>query len=119
MKKIFLSYSTKDKQEVERFDRELRRRGVPVWRDQYDLTGGRVTEAEIEAASRDVAGTVFYLTENAADSEWVREKERGYALAARDARSASIVPIFRDELAVIGDKMKALAADRRGAGHPV
>lgn len=114
MRKMFLSYSSKDKAEIERLDHELRRRGVPTWWDQYDLTGGRINEAQIEAACRDAAGFVFYLTHEAAQSRWVREKERAYALDACRRRSdVGIVPIFRDDRLAIREAMR----DARD-GHP-
>ncbi len=119
LRKMFLSYSGKDKPEVDRLDRELRRRGVLVWRDQRDLTGGRANEAEIEAACRNAAGFVFYLTHEAAKSRWVREKERDHALAARQQRSdTGIVPIFRDDRLEVREKMRALRDDPASRAEP-
>ncbi len=99
--RVFLSYSSRDRSEVEVFDLEMRRRGVPLWRDRDNLTKGRVTESVIKKAAREAAGFTFYLTRNAAHSEWVRERERAYALenAKRD-ESFGILPVFR------GDKDK-------------
>ena len=113
LKQVFLSYSAKDRAEVDAFDREMRRRGVPVWRDRRDLTGGRATRKEIEKAFQDALGTVFFLTENAAESEWVRETERRLAQEA-NARwfGHGIFPVFRHDRREITQAMQNQAADR-------
>jgi len=77
--KVFLSYSSKDCSEVDKLDLELRRRGVVLWRDRESLLSGRPLKDEIAAAADQAAGFAFYLTMNAARSEWVREKERKHS----------------------------------------
>ncbi len=112
MKRVFLSYSSKNASEVERFDRELRRRGVPLWRDRDNLAAGRLTHKVIEKASKEAAGFVFYLTRQAAESRWVRETERAYALEnQRQWSGFGIVPVFRDGIAEVTEHMKRLGED--------
>jgi hypothetical protein len=109
--RVFLSYSSEDKSEVDLFDRELRRRGVPLWRDRTNLLSGRPTKIEIERAAGEAAGFVFYLTKNAAASEWVRETERDYALRnARLNQGFGLVPVFRDDMKAVVAEMQRLAA---------
>lgn len=116
---VFLSYSSEDLSEVEQLDLEMRRRGVPLWRDRSSLSKGRLFEEEIEEAARAAAGFVFYLTASAARSEWVREKERSYALrnASRDG-SFGILPIFRDPMKDIVEEMKRLGREKIRSGEP-
>ncbi|HEX7183982.1 MAG TPA: SAVED domain-containing protein [Thermoanaerobaculia bacterium] len=114
IRRVFLSYSAQDGQEVERLDLELRRRGVPLWRDRTELLKGRPAEDEIARAANQSAGFAFYLTSHAVQSEWVREKERGHALQNLKLKKGfGIVPIFREDL-------KTLVADfqRLGTGGP-
>jgi len=109
--RVFLSYSAEDLAEVQVLAAELRRRGVPLWWDKTDLPRGQRTEKSLQEAADQAAGFAFYLTESAARSEWVREKERSYALqnAARD-ESFGIFPIFRDDLRSVREAMQAEAA---------
>jgi len=108
IRRVFLSYSAQDVQEVERLDLELRRRGVPLWRDRTELLKGRPAVVEIARAATEAAGFAFYLTSHAVRSEWVREKERSHALQNLTLKKGfGIVPIFREDL-------KTLVADFQG-----
>lgn len=115
--RVFLSYSSKDMEEVEDFDLELRRRGVPLWRDRSDLRIGRLSAVEIEKAGQEAAGFVVYLTLNAARSEWVRERELDIALRkARRSPTFGVVPVFRAGRREVSEEMirlgkKPAAAD--------
>ncbi|CAM2070117.1 SAVED domain-containing protein [Sulfidibacter corallicola] len=122
-KSVFLSYSHKDSGEVELFELALRRRGIPLWRDRDNLLRGRVTAHEIGKACEEAAGFVFYLSQEAARSEWVRDRELEDALsAARRNPSLGIVPVFRDDLETIrtvldepGTNMGLEVSNRAGA----
>ncbi len=112
MKRVFLSHGSPDIDEVLRFDQEMRRCGVPLWRDRADLRAGVATDGEIERASRDAIGFTFYLTEEAAKREWVRERERRWALQnAQNDGSCGIVPIFRDDRRRVTEAMIALGQE--------
>ncbi len=98
-KRVFLSYSSEDKKEVDPFELELRRRGLPLWRDRHNLLHGRLTSSEIENACREASGFVFYLSKNAARSDWVRERELEHALDIAPTKpSLGIVPVFRESI---------------------
>lgn len=125
VRRVFLSHSSKNLKEVVRFDDQLRRHGVPLWRDRIDLAKGAPTEDEIRRAGNDAIGFAFYLTPQSAESEWVRIHELEAALtnAARD-NSFGIVPVFRGDRDAITKAMIALAKDgdprydlRKNNGH--
>ncbi|HBL25940.1 MAG TPA: hypothetical protein DD490_03795, partial [Acidobacteria bacterium] len=120
IRRVFLSYSAEDVQEVERLDLELRRRGVPLWRDRTELLKGRPAEEEIEKAADQSAGFAFYLTSHAVRSEWVREKERGHALQnfARK-KGFGIVPIFREDLKTLVTDFQRLGTGRPGTDYDI
>lgn len=104
--RVFLSYSSKDMEEVEDFDLELRRRGVPLWRDRSDLRIGRLSAVEIEKAGQEAAGFVVYLTLHAARSDWVRERELDIALhKARRSPAFGLVPVFRADRREVTEEM--------------
>lgn len=115
VRRVFLSYSSDDRAEVQSLYTELRRRGVPVWFDTADLPRGRVTKTELARAGREAVGFAFYLTESAAESSWVREDERSHALEnQREDESFGIFPIFRGGLDRVTEIMQARAEDRSG-----
>jgi len=110
LRRVFLSHASKNLKEVLRLDCHLRRHGVPLWRDRVDLPKGVATEDEIRRAGEEAIGFTFYLTEAAAESDWVRQKELGHAIrnAGLD-HSFGMVPVFRDDKDIVVDKMTALA----------
>jgi len=114
LERVFLSYSSRDRGEVQELYTELRRRGVPVWWDSVNLPRGRATETEVARAAREAAGFAFYLTSNAAASGWVRETERRHALAnlSRD-HSLGIFPVFREPIDEVMQAVLAVATDTK------
>lgn len=110
MRRVFLSHSSKNLSEVIRFDCHLRRHGVPLWRDRVDMAKGAATAEEICRAGDEALGFAFYLTKDAAESEWVRITELGYAIrnASLDS-SFGIVPVFREDRNVVADMIVTAA----------
>lgn len=110
MRRVFLSHSSKNLSEVIRFDCHLRRHGVPLWRDRVDMAKGAATEEEIRLAGDEALGFTFYLTKDAAESEWVRVKELAHAVrnAGLD-NSFGIVPVFRDDRNTVADLILSAA----------
>lgn len=127
MRRVFLSHSSKNLSEVVRFDCHLRRHGVPLWRDRVEMAKGAVTEDEIRLAGDEALGFTFYLTRDAAESEWVRVKELSHAIrnASLDS-SFGIVPVFRAPPNAVADWMLGAAKEgepkydlRKHNGHVV
>lgn len=109
--KVFCSYASANLDEVFHFDLALRRRGVPLWRDRTSLGKGTLSAEEIDQAAKEAVGFTFYLTSEAAQSEWVRERERSVALQnARLDSSFGVVPIFRHDRKEVTKQMVALGA---------
>jgi hypothetical protein len=76
---IFLSYRWVDgvaPARVEILDREMRLRGVPVWRDVRELGAGGLNEVVAADALRDLScGCVLYFTEAVLDSWFIKSVE--------------------------------------------
>jgi hypothetical protein len=71
-RRIFLSYSSRDGEFVERLAADLRKRGVAVWKDDRELAVGESLSDEIANA---IAGSLWYgivLSPDAVASRWVR-----------------------------------------------
>ncbi len=76
---IFLSYRWVDgvaPTRVEILDREMRLRGIPVWRDVRELGAGGLNEVVAADALRDLScGCVLYFTEAVIDSWFIKSVE--------------------------------------------
>jgi hypothetical protein len=73
------------------------------------LGKGALSVEEIDQAAKEAVGFTFYLTLAAAKSEWVRERERAFALQnARLDSSFGIVPVYRHDRKEVTKHMVSL-----------
>ena len=78
MTQVFISYSRKDLDFVERLAKDLQAAGLEVWYDLSGLEGGTRWGREIQNAIEQSQCFVVVLSPNSVESEWV-EKEFLYA----------------------------------------
>jgi hypothetical protein len=76
--KVFISYSRKNMDFVERLIDSLEPHGFQAWIDRRKLEGGQVFDREIRNAIDDADAMLVVLSQDAVDSMWVR-KEWQYA----------------------------------------
>lgn len=89
MPHVFISYSRKDTEFVEKLERDLNARGISIWRDTSSIVGG---EEWYQAIMRGIQQSYVMLqvvTPNSEDSKWVR-REGLYA----DQRDLPIIPVL-------------------------
>lgn len=72
--KVFLSYSHKDAELVERVAIALHARGIDVWFDEWRLKVGSSLIAEIENGIRRADYVIAFFSKDSMDSKWVREE---------------------------------------------
>jgi guanylate kinase len=108
MTKIFLSHSSKDKDEVRKLADKLSDYGISVWLDEWEIFVGDSITQKIESGIRDSDFIGIWITKSAIESGWVQkewrskfheeisfEKPRILPLLAEDAE---IPPLLRDKL---------------------
>jgi len=86
--KVFISYSHQDLDFVSRLVNDIRQFGHEVWIDEKDLAAGDMISATVKGAIRRTRFFLVVISENSADSKWVRWE-------LNEARSwgANIIPI--------------------------
>jgi len=89
MPQVFLSYSRKDLEFVEKLAGDLKKSGFEVWYDLSGLAGGAHWRREIEAAIKNSQYIVVVLSPDSVESEWV---EREFLFASDRARP--IIPVM-------------------------
>ncbi|MDQ1593265.1 MAG: hypothetical protein QOG71_3892 [Pyrinomonadaceae bacterium] len=72
MKKVFLSYSHKDKHLVEKVAVLLKDRGVDVWLDEWRLRVGESVIKEVEQSIRRADYVVIFISKYSVKSRWVQ-----------------------------------------------
>ena len=91
-KKIFLSYSRKDKAFVKKIAKDLNEAGYDVWWDLTDIEGGDRWARKIQEGINQSEILAVVVSPNSIASEWV---EKEFAFASR--RKMKIVPLLYEE----------------------
>ncbi len=87
---VFMSYSRKDNDVMQRTAVFLRKQGIKVWVDNEKLIPGTpVWEEEIEKAIRSASAIVVVLSPDAKNSEWVRRE-----ISLADQNHKRIFPVL-------------------------
>ncbi len=96
MAKVFLSYSSRDKDDVRRLAKDLTDVGVDVWLDEWEiLVGDRITQ-KIQEGLADSDYLAVWLTRHAVDSGWVkREWQTKYYEEASNG-AVSVLPLLAE-----------------------
>ncbi|MDF1811725.1 MAG: toll/interleukin-1 receptor domain-containing protein [Verrucomicrobiales bacterium] len=89
MLKLFISYSSKDRQVVKWIDRELEDRGFKSHMDVEFLEGGEDIAEEIRERIKDCDEIVIVLSPNSLNSPWVH-----YETACADMMGKRIIPLL-------------------------
>jgi len=89
MTQVFISYSRKDLDFVERMAKDLEAAGLDVWYDLSGLDGGTRWGREIQSAIQQSQCFIVVLSPNSVESDWV-EKEFMYAYRLK----RKIVPLL-------------------------
>src|SRR5260221_1663178 len=96
MQKLFLSYSSKDREFVRGLQQTLALAGQDVWVDFHELAGGDALWEGIQAAIGSSAHYAIVVSANSLASKWVG-KELQHALQVKEERAAfRVIPIALD-----------------------
>jgi TIR domain len=88
---VFLSHSSSDSQFAGDLAAVIRRHGIPVWYSQTNILGAQQWQDEIGAALQRCDWFVVILSQQSADSMWVK-RELSYALQQNRFEN-KIIPI--------------------------
>lgn len=97
-KKVFISYSHRDKKFVERITNDLENQGLHAWVDEKEIKVGDSISKELEEGISKADFFCLVISKNSAQSKWV---EREYRLALNKQLSSGgipkILPILMDD----------------------
>lgn len=72
--RVFLSYSTKDKEAVINLQAALRQENIHAWRDEVHIPGGAEWAKVLQSAIDEMSVLIVALTRSSASSEWVKKE---------------------------------------------
>ncbi|MCL4251715.1 MAG: TIR domain-containing protein [Anaerolineae bacterium] len=93
-KRIFISYSSKDRRRAERLEGELLAHGQTVWRDVTSIPGGEEWARKIDEALAKTDVLLLLVSEHSAQSKWVRrEMEAALSRYGKTNGIQRVVPV--------------------------
>jgi hypothetical protein len=74
MSTLFLSHSSKDCEPVLRLAKDLRKRGISVWLDEWEIDVGDPITEKIQAGLSHAQYVAVWLTKDSVNSGWVTKE---------------------------------------------
>lgn len=96
-KKVFLSYAHEDKEFAEEIAGELRKSGIDLWFDEWEIKGGDSLIKKIFKEGLSQCEVVLILVScSSAKSRWVQE-ELDHAMVKRIEGATRIIPLIKEK----------------------
>ncbi len=98
--RVFLSHSSKDKEAVRRLAEDLKRAGIDVWLDEWEIkVGDRITQ-KIQKGLEDARYLAVWLTRQAVESGWVENEWQIMYDEEISSRSTVILTLLAEDCTV-------------------
>lgn len=110
MAKLFLSYSSTDKDFVRTLAADLRELGHQPWLDEWEIRVGDSIPSKIEQGISDADYVVIILTERALRSNWVEREWKSKYWQEVQTQQISVLPVLLEDC-----ELPALLASKRYA----
>ena len=107
--RLFLSYSSKDKNFVENLAKKLASDGFQVWYDKWEIKVGESITSKIKKGILSSDFLLLVLSNNSINSEWVK-KELEEAYKILNSKKAFILPVLLEEC-----KIPSILSDKKYA----
>jgi hypothetical protein len=100
--RVFLSYSYKDKEKVDRVASELRNSGIDIWYDYQDIDVGSDWNKKIRYEIESSDTVIVFLSKSFLSSEW-SQRELWQFLNESEKRSINIIPVALERVRIPSD----------------
>jgi TIR domain/Protein kinase domain len=105
---VFLSHSSKDKPVVRILAERLRKDGLKVWFDEWEVWPGDLIGLKIEQGLQTSRALVLCVSVNALDSDWVTLERHAAMFRDPANKQRRFIPLVLDD-AVLSDALKQFA----------
>ena len=95
--KVFVSHSSKDKAIVDRIVSDLKKHGIIVWYDKFEIRAGDNIVEKINEGLRDSKYFIVILSPNALSSTWVTEEISFAILQQITYKGVFVIPVLIQE----------------------
>ncbi|MCP4580824.1 MAG: toll/interleukin-1 receptor domain-containing protein [candidate division Zixibacteria bacterium] len=97
---VFLSYSSKDKNEVRKLAERLKTDRVNVWFDEWCIKPGDSIPSRIEQGLEDSRTLILVMSKNASASDWVASERQAIQFNDPINKSRRLIPIRLDDFPI-------------------
>lgn len=94
---IFISYSHKDKDFVDKVAMSLAHNRIPVWLDRWELRVGDSLLGRVQQAITDAGLLLVVLSKSSVRSSWCKKEINAGLLRELEKRRVSILPILKED----------------------
>ena len=98
---VFTSYSSQDRDFVQRLVRDLKGRDIPVWFDESELEPGDSIIQKIEAGIDRMDYLIVIMSPASVDSRWVQEEIRMALHKGIAGRKFNVIPILKEDCDIV------------------
>jgi hypothetical protein len=99
---VFTSYSSQDRNFVQRLVRDLKDRDIPIWFDESELEPGDSIIQKIEAGIDRMEYLIVVLSPASVNSQWVQEEIRMALHEGIAGRKFNVIPILKEDCKIPG-----------------
>ena len=100
---VFLSHSSKNKNEVEELIPYLNGAGLPVWFDKISIDYGESIIEAIEKGIDQSGAVIFWITKEFLESNWCKTERRNFVSRHSANNDLLIISIISDEININSD----------------
>jgi uncharacterized protein YjbI with pentapeptide repeats len=93
---LFVSYSHRDSEFVDKMGASLTQRGIRYWRDTHDMKAGRI-EKQIDRAIRQNPTVLLVLSKHSLSSDWVEHEVRMARGLEKEMGRDALCPVALDD----------------------
>ena len=94
---VFISYSSTDKEFVDKFAVQLVQKKVPVWLDRWELRAGDSLITKIQEAVAGASALLVILSKASVASEWCTKELNAGLMRELDEKRVVVVPILLED----------------------
>jgi len=98
MSKIFLSYSHKNRTQVNKLAEDLKNHGIDVWYDEWKILPGHPIVTKIQEGIQESDYMAIWLTEEAINSGWVEKEWQTKYVQEVNSNASNIIPLLADDV---------------------
>lgn len=97
---IFISYSHKDREFVDRLAMQLVARNVNIWLDRWELSVGDSLVDKVQEAVDGASALLVILSKSSTQSEWCKKELSSGLLRELEEKRVVVMPVMLEDCAV-------------------